>query len=158
MSAGINLIVLMTIIPYLTRLFVHRWRQRQSQADKNVTLICGIALVAGSLAIFLAPSPALLVLGQASVAFGIAMTTTARSFITSMVPPRYLTVLSSTVASVTYAGIIAGGPLLAAAFQWGLQAAPFWSGLPFLATAAMFAAATVGVLVARGGHSDLLDR
>lgn len=119
------------------------------QADKYITLISGMSLVVGCIFIFLAASSFILILGQILFAIGFAFTVTARSLLTAMVDQRHLGLVFTSVTAVTYAGLIAGGPLLATAFQWGLSLGRFWVGLPFLVTAILFSLATLAVFTAR---------
>ncbi|OQD60699.1 hypothetical protein PENPOL_c021G03643 [Penicillium polonicum] len=149
LRAGVNLLVLVTMIPALTRLFCNKWRCRQVQADKYITLISGMSLVVGCIFIFLAESSFILILGQILFAIGFAFTVTARSLLTAMVDQHHLGLVFTSVTAVTYAGLIAGGPLLATAFQWGLSLGRFWVGMPFLVTAILFSLATFAVFAAR---------
>lgn len=115
-------------------------------------MMSGCCLVIGSLLIFLSAHSFILILGQTFVALGFAFTVTARSFLTAMVDPRYMSLLYTSVTTVTYGGLIIGGPLLAAAFQWGLQLGSFWVGMPFLVTAILFSLATLAVAAARSRY------
>ncbi|KAJ5503320.1 MFS multidrug transporter [Penicillium fimorum] len=149
LRAGVNLLVLFTVVPALTRFLINQWRCRQTQADKYITSMSGLCLVIGSIFIFLAASPFALIIGQIFFAIGFAFTVTARSFLTAMVDQRHLGLLYTSVTAVTYAGFIVGGPLLASAFQWGLYLGGFWVGIPFLVTAILFLIATLAVSAAK---------
>ncbi|PQK17555.1 hypothetical protein BB8028_0008g00640 [Beauveria bassiana] len=148
LRAGINLVVLFWVIPHLVRFFTKQRGLVQWQADKYVTLISGVCLAVGSVLIFLSSNPLGLVLGQTFIALGFSFTVTARSFLTAMVEPRFLSLLYSGVTSVTYAGLIVGGPVFSTALKWGLKLGGIWIGLPFLVAAVLFTVATLTTLAA----------
>ncbi|KAM3486724.1 hypothetical protein MY8738_000218 [Beauveria namnaoensis] len=145
---GINLVVLFWVIPHLVRFFTKQRGLVQWQADKYVTLISGVCLAVGSVLIFLSADPLGLVLGQTLIALGFSFTVTARSFLTAMVEPRFMSLLYSGVTSVTYAGLIVGGPVFSTVFEWGLKLGGIWIGLPFLVAAVLFTVATLTTLAA----------
>ncbi|KAM0739785.1 hypothetical protein ACQRIT_004969 [Beauveria bassiana] len=148
LRAGINLVVLFWVIPHLVRFFTKQRGLVQWQADKYVTLISGVCLAVGSVLIFLSADPLGLVLGQTLIALGFSFTVTARSFLTAMVEPRFMSLLYSGVTSVTYAGLIVGGPVFSTVFEWGLKLGGIWVGLPFLVAAVLFTVATLTTLAA----------
>ncbi|OGM41898.1 MFS multidrug transporter [Aspergillus bombycis] len=147
LRSGINLVVLATLIPALKRLFTKFWRTRQTQSDKYITLISGLCLALGSFIIFLAASPGFLILGQIVSSIGFAFAVTAHSLLTAMVDPRHLGLANTGVTATNSVGHMAGGPLLATIFQWGLQMGGFWVGIPFLFTAALLSIATLAVSI-----------
>ncbi|OAA43932.1 MFS multidrug transporter [Beauveria brongniartii RCEF 3172] len=148
LRAGINLVVLFWVIPHLLRFFTKQRGLIQWQADKYVTLLSGVCLAIGSILIFLSANPLELVFGQTFIALGFSFTVTARSFLTAMVEPRFMSLLYSGVTSVTYAGLIVGGPVFSTAFQWGLKLGGIWIGLPFLVAAVLFTVAFLTTLAA----------
>jgi hypothetical protein len=149
LRAGISLVVLFAILPRLTHLFVTKRGFCGPQSDKFITVMSGASLVVGSSLIYAATHPRLLILGQVFIALGSAFTVTARSFITAMVEPQYLTLLYPSVITVTFLGFIVGGPIMAGALQWGLQVGGVWIGMPFLVTTVLSFMATLAVLPRR---------
>ncbi|KAJ5174143.1 MFS multidrug transporter [Penicillium canariense] len=147
LRSGINLLVLVTLIPTLKRLFTNSGRCGQAQSDKYITLISGACLALGSFIIFLAASPAVLILGQIFFAIGFSFTVTAHSFLTAMVDSHHLGLVNTGVTTANSVGHMAGGPLLASIFQWGLQLGHFWVGIPFLFTAVLLLIATLAVSI-----------
>lgn len=137
------MVVLFWVIPRLLRYLTKQRGLVQWQADKYITLISGVCLTIGSVLIFLSAHPLGVVLGQSFIALGFTFTVTARSFLTAMVDPWYMSLLYTSVTSVTYAGLIVGGPVFAAAFQWGLKLGGIWIGMPFLIAAVLFTVATL---------------
>lgn len=144
-----SLFVLFALVPALNRFFINHWRCSQEQADKNIALSSGLALIIGSILIFLAASPFLLILGKTFYAAGIAFTVAARSLLTAKVDKRHLGLVFTSLNVAMNAGIIIGGPLMTAAFQWGLHLGDFWVGIPFLVSAALFLMATLAVSAAK---------
>ncbi|EGX93797.1 MFS multidrug transporter, putative [Cordyceps militaris CM01] len=149
LRAGINLVVLFYVVPKLLRYLTCKRGLVQWKADKYVTFISSVCLTIGSILIFLSSHPLGAVIGQSFIALGFTFTVTARSLLTAMVEPRYVSLLYTSVTSVTYAGLVVGGPVFAAAFQWGLKIGGIWIGMPFLVTTALFLIITVIVYVVR---------
>jgi hypothetical protein len=110
-----------------------------------------VFLIVGSLTTFLAPTAVILVLSQILFALGFAFKITARSFITSLVEQKRLGALYTAIATISYAGILVGSPLLAASFSWGMRLGDFWSGLPFLIASGLFTLATLTISLAGTG-------
>lgn len=102
----------------------------------------------GSFIIFLAPSPSFLIIGQILSAVGFAFIVTAHSFLTAMVDPQYLGLANTAVSATNSVGHMAGAPLLAGIFQWGLSLGGFWVGIPFLFIAVLLSIATLAVSIA----------
>ncbi|KAK2594401.1 hypothetical protein QQS21_007907 [Conoideocrella luteorostrata] len=148
LRAGVNMFVIVVLIPCISRYLISKRGFRQSQTDKYITVISGLWLLVGSIFIFLSGSPLVLILGQISFAFGLAFPVTARSFLTTMVDQRHLSLLYTSITAAEYGGVMIGGPLLAGAFQWGLNLGGFWVGMPFLVIAVLFAVCTISVSVA----------
>lgn len=144
-----SLLVLFTLVPALNRFFINCWRCSQEQADKNIALGSGLCFIIGSIFLFLAPSPFFLILGKIFFAAGIPFTVTARSLLTAMVDKRHLGLVFTSVTVITNGGIIVGGPLMAAAFQWGLHLGHSWVGMPFLVSTVLFVVATLAVSAAK---------
>ncbi|ATY60309.1 MFS multidrug [Cordyceps militaris] len=149
LRAGINLVVLFYVVPKLLQYLTGKRGLVQWKADKYVTFISSVCLTIGSILIFLSSHPLGAVIGQSFIALGFTFTVTARSLLTAMVEPRYVSLLYTSVTSVTYAGLVVGGPVFAAAFQWGLKIGGIWIGMPFLVTTALFLIITVIVYVVR---------
>jgi NADH:ubiquinone oxidoreductase subunit 6 (subunit J) len=57
-----------------------------------------------------------------------------------MVEQRHLGTLYTVISVLSYTGVIAGEPLFAAAFRWGMSLghSEAWVGMPFLIAAACF--------------------
>lgn len=64
-----------------------------------------------------------------------------------MVDPQYLGLVNTAVSATNSVGHMAGAPLLAGIFQWGLSLGGFWIGIPFLFTAVLLSIATLAVSV-----------
>jgi hypothetical protein len=151
LRAGVNILVLFTFIPTITRFF-RRKGTDPSQIDKYLTVASGVLLALGSLLIFLAAAPVSLILGQILIALGFSFTVTARSMLTNLASRRHMGLVSTSVTIASYSAIAVGGPLLAWTFKVGLSFGEVWVGLPFLLDSALFALGTLSVLCARTGH------
>lgn len=66
-----------------------------------------------------------------------------------MAEQEHLGALYGAIAVFTYCGILAGGPLLALTFSWGMRIGGMWMGLPFLVAAGLFSFALMAVSFAR---------
>jgi uncharacterized membrane protein len=124
--------VVLVLFPALSTLLSRRLNLDAATKDKLLTQVSGVCLVLGSFTIFIGATPALLILGLAVFALGLAFTVTARSFVTAMIDQRHLGIIYTAISVMTYAGIVVGGPLLAATFKWGMMLSEFWLGLPYL--------------------------
>ena len=140
-----GLLVLFTLVPALKRFLTSHWRCSQEQADKTIALGSSLCIIIGSVFLFLAPSPFFLILGKIFFSAGIPFTVTARSLLTALVDKCHLGLVFTSVTVVMNGGIIVGGPLMAAAFQWGLHLGRFWVGMPFLVCAVLISMATLAV-------------
>ncbi|KAE8351280.1 major facilitator superfamily domain-containing protein [Aspergillus coremiiformis] len=149
LRAGVNLFVLVAVIPALSYVLTKRLQYDDAVKDKRLTQINGVCLIVGSAIIFLAASPPALVFGQAIFALGVAFSVTARSFLTGMVDPRHLGAVYTAVTAMLYGGLVIGSPLLAQALQLGLQLGGTWVGLPFLLAAVLFTLALGAVSAAK---------
>ena len=66
-----------------------------------------------------------------------------------MVDKQHLGVVFTSVTVALNVAIVVGGPIMAAAFQWGLHLGYFWVGMPFLVSMVLFVVATLAVAAAR---------
>jgi hypothetical protein len=141
LRAGVNLFVLVILMPALSQLILGASHLPVAYTDKTLTQINAAFLVIGSLTIFLAPSPPVMILGQILFALGSAFAVTARSLVTSLTEKKHLATVYTGVTVARYAGALAGAPLLATTFRWGLKWGNAWVGLPFLVVSGLFASA-----------------
>lgn len=148
--------VLYTLVPAVNRFSINYWKCSQEQADKNIALTSGLCLVIGSTSLFLAPSPLFLILGKVCFAAGIAFTITARSLLTAMVDKQHLGVVFTSVTVALNVAIVVGGPIMAAAFQWGLRLGYFWVGMPCLFGAVFSLMAMLAVASAKISQSNVM--
>ncbi|KAI1745725.1 major facilitator superfamily domain-containing protein [Xylaria scruposa] len=145
--AAINIVVLFALIPGVTRFF--RKKEVSSPLiDQYITVASGVLLAVGSVMIFAAETPAALISGQVVAAFGFSFSVTARSFVTTLVDPRYMGVLSTAVTIASHGALAVGGPFLAWTFKVGLGLGYAWFGMPFLVEGILFALGTVLMLLA----------
>ncbi|KAI9368149.1 hypothetical protein BJX61DRAFT_537483 [Aspergillus egyptiacus] len=151
LRAGVNLFVLVAVIPTLSHILVKRLNLNGVVKDKQITQMNALCLVLGSFLMFLAAAPETLVLGQTIFAFGFAFSVTARSFLAGMVDPAHIGAVFTGATTMLYAGLMIGGPMLAKMFQWGLQLGGIWVGLPFLLAALLFTLALGAISAARPG-------
>lgn len=154
LGVGINILLLLVLLPGLRHVFVSRRGFRASQSDKFITMLSGACLVIGSLFFFSArrPNPEVLVTGHVFAALGAAFTVTARSFLSAMAAQRHLTMLFASVAAVSSGGLIVGEPIMAAAYELGNSLPDFWFGMPFLLTAVLLGVATLAVAASQSRY------
>lgn len=145
LKAGVILIMLAVGIPALSSFMLHYLRLHETMKDKRIAQVSGSFLVAGAAAIFFASSSTPLICGQVLFCLGHGFGVPARSLVTSMVDQTHLTTVFTLISVMTYAGLFAGGPLLAAMFQWGMRLGELWVGMPFLVSGGCFAFALLAV-------------
>ncbi|KAM4064466.1 major facilitator superfamily protein [Hirsutella rhossiliensis] len=156
LRAGINLLVLIFLIPALSSVLLRRFRMREIAKDTLLAQSSSVLLALGSGTIFLAKSWQPLLAGQLLFSLGYAFAVPARSVVTSMVEPRQLGTVYTSIAVLTYAGLLTGGPLLARCFKWGLSMGEAWLGMPFLIACGFFLLSLAAVsLAARQKHDGL---
>lgn len=132
--------VLTVLIPALSAFLMRRPGMHETVKDKRIAQLSGLFLVIGSATVARARSWMLLVLGQVAYSCGYAFAVPTRSLVTGMVEQRHLGTLYTVISVLTYIGVIAGEPLFAAAFRWGMSLgdSEAWIGMPFLIAAACF--------------------
>ena len=73
-----------------------------------------------------------------------------------MVDKHHLGVVFTSVTVLLNVAIVVGGPIMAAAFQWGLHLGYFWVGMPCLFSAGFFVMATLAVVSAKTSQSNVM--
>lgn len=132
--------VLTFLIPALSSFLMRRPGVHETVKDKRIAQLSGLFLVIGSAMVARARSWISLVLGQVVYSCGYAFALPTRSLVTGMVEQRHLGTLYTVISVLSYTGVIAGEPLFAAAFRWGMSLgdSEAWVGIPFLIAAACF--------------------
>ena len=85
----------------------------------------------GFLVIGAAPNVPLLGIGLVLLVLGGGTLLCMRSLITSLVEPHHIARLYNAISVLDTLGLMTGGPIMAACFQWGMRAGGAWIGLPF---------------------------
>ncbi|POR31342.1 Uncharacterized protein TPAR_08440 [Tolypocladium paradoxum] len=145
LRAGVNLVVLAVLIPAISSILLRRLQVQEIVKDQFLAQASSLLLALGSGTIFLARSWPPLLCGQLLFSLGFAFAVPARSLVTSMVEQKHLGAVYTTIAVLTYAGVLTGRPLLARAFQWGLELGEAWMGMPFLIASGCFVLALLAV-------------
>jgi MFS family permease len=144
LRGGVNLIVLLILVPLLSKLLL--WlKMNPAMKDLRLSQGSGLLLTVGSIIMFLAPVPAILILGLVIFALGSTFHLTARSLVTSLVVSDHVATLYSAIAVVTSGGMLVAGPLLANTYRWGMQLGENWIGLPFLVAASLYLLALLAI-------------
>lgn len=133
-----SLVVLTIIVPGVANVLARRLLLSPRVIEKRLAQTSCLLLAYGSLAIFLAQSPWIVILGCAFTALGSSCNTLARSFVTSLIRPDCLGAAYTGITVATYGGSLASGPILARIFHWGLKIGGPWTGLPFLVASGLF--------------------
>lgn len=105
----------------------------------------GILSILGFFAIFIAPTPAILISGLVILSIGTAFLVTTRSLATTLVLPDHVGTLYSAIAIAQGLGILVSGPLFANFFRLGMHLGTAWLGLPFLQAALFFVVAVAAI-------------
>ncbi|EED22271.1 conserved hypothetical protein [Talaromyces stipitatus ATCC 10500] len=136
-AAG-NLLVLTILLPTLSEFLARRAHLDRAAKDKRLSQISVVTVILGYLLIFVADSPVELSAEVILSALVSAFTVTARSTLSSLVDQKYLATVYIGLSVMAYSGIVAGGPLLASSFRWGMKLGGFWIGLPFIVAAGLY--------------------
>lgn len=145
LRAGVILVVLAVGIPVLSGFMLRYLHLHETVKDKRIAQVSGCFLVAGAAAIFFASSSIPLISGQILFCLGHAFAVPARSLVASMVEQDHLGAVFTLISVMTYIGLLAGGPILAAMFKWGMTLGNFWMGMPFLVSGICFSFALLSV-------------
>lgn len=159
LRAGVNLLVLVFLIPALSNVLLQRFKLREIIKDTLLAQSSSVLLALGSGTIFLAKAWELLLAGQLLYSLGYAFAVPARSVVTRMVEPTHLGTVYTAISVLTYAGVLTGGPLLARCFKLGLRMGETWMGLPFLVACGCFllSLAAVSLAAVQQRDSDLSE-
>lgn len=111
----------------------------------------GILSIIGFAAIFLAPTPAILVGGQIILSIGSSFLVTTRSLATALVLPDHVGTLYSVIAIAQSVGVLVAGPLFVNLFRLGMHLGNAWMGLPFLQASLFFVMAVAAICRIRLG-------
>ncbi|KAM7192298.1 Major facilitator superfamily domain containing protein [Rhypophila sp. PSN 637] len=143
LGAGVQVLNLLVLLPLCSNFLLARFQLHETSKDKVITQTSGVLLVVGSILMFFAHSWVELVAGQLLSHIGYAFTLPLRSIVTSMVDKSQLGALYMGISVLTYGGAMAGNPIAARLFKWGMQVGDgdFWMGLPYLVAAGCFAIA-----------------
>lgn len=117
----------------------------ETTKDKRIAQVSASFLVAGAAVIFFASTSTPLIGGQVLFCLGHAFAVPVRSLVASMVEQEHLGAVFTLISVMTYIGLLAGGPLLAAMFKWGMTLGEFWMGMPFLISGVCFSFALLSV-------------
>ncbi|KJZ71682.1 hypothetical protein HIM_08920 [Hirsutella minnesotensis 3608] len=148
LRAGVNLLVLIFLIPALSNVLLRRFKMREIVKDTLLAQSSSVLLALGSGTIFLAKSWQPLLAGQILFSLGYAFAVPVRSVVTRMVETSQLGTAYTAMEVLTYAGVLIGGPLLARCFKLGLSMGETWLGLPFLVACACFSLSLAAVSLA----------
>ncbi|KAK3991434.1 major facilitator superfamily domain-containing protein [Cladorrhinum sp. PSN332] len=146
--AGVGLLVLAVLLPLLSSFLLVRFNLHESLKDKRIAQASGVFLSLGAATLFLSNSWLPLFAGQVIFAVGFAYTATTRSLLASTVDEKQRGTAFTALSVFMQAGFLAGSPLLAAAFTWGLKLGDAWSGMPFLVAAVVSVIGTLAVSAA----------
>ncbi|KAE8552481.1 hypothetical protein EYB25_003859 [Talaromyces marneffei] len=149
LRAGGNLRVLTILLPALSEFLARRAQLDRAARDKRASQISVITVILGHLLIFVADSPVELSAGVILSALVSAFTVTARSTLSSLIDQKYLATVYTGLSVMAYSGVVAGGPLLASSFRWGMKLGGFWMGLPFIVAADLYVIILLVIPMAR---------
>jgi MFS family permease len=129
---GVQTVFLAVILPWGTAATASFYGT--PDANNNIDLARVLQLILALGLILLASSPGLsaTTVALALIALGSGAILLIRSFVTTLVKPDEIGKLYSVISFVDTIGAMAGAPLLACLFEYGLDLGNSWSGLPFL--------------------------
>ncbi|OOQ84586.1 MFS transporter [Penicillium brasilianum] len=137
LKGTINLITLLLILPRLST-----WLSRRmswSPAVKDLRIVQGSAwiLTLGMTLMGFAALPELFISGLCLFALGWGFYSALRSLATALVSPSQVGVLNSGIGLAQSLGSLVAGPILAAAFGYGLRQGGMGMGLPYMVAATL---------------------
>jgi hypothetical protein len=147
--AGINLLLLLILLPFISEYLLHSRKLSAPAKDLLLLKISGTLLAIGSFMVSLAWTPGLLVAGLTFLALGSAFQLLARSLAAAVVSTTERGFLFTAIAVVTGIGQFFAGPVLANAFRKGMDIGGWAIGLPFMITGGLYILATLAVFLVR---------
>ncbi len=144
-----NLVILLSVLPAISWWLVSRRGMSGLAKDLLLARVSGVLLVLGSLWIALATNGYWLAVGLVLFSSGGGINSLIRSLANALVEEHHVGILNTLVSIIDQIALMIGGPLLATTLSLGFQMGGVWVGLPFMCSALMFAASTLGVMVFR---------
>ncbi|KAJ5419500.1 uncharacterized protein N7487_003050 [Penicillium crustosum] len=140
-----SLLTYSILMPGLSGLAIRYLNLHGKYRDHVMSKWSGILSIIGFAAIFLAPTPAILVGGQIILSIGSSFLVTTRSLATALVLPDHVGTLYSVIAIAQSVGVLVAGPLFANLFRLGMHLGNAWMGLPFLQASLFFVVAVAAI-------------
>ncbi|GJP90785.1 hypothetical protein AlacWU_03684 [Aspergillus niger] len=134
----INLLTLLVLLPKLSDWLRRHLSFSPVLTDLRVVQWSAWILTLGMALMAIASQPPLFVFGVCLLAFGWGFYSALRSLATALVLPSQVGVLNTAIGLSQSIGSMVSGPILAAAFQRGVNQDGFWMGLPYLLAAVLF--------------------
>ncbi|KAE9972149.1 hypothetical protein EG328_005163 [Venturia inaequalis] len=153
--SGLILVLNLVLWPLLTWLFRTKWRFHPQKADLLLSRSSVLIMSVGFLFIALAPTLPLVVVAMIFNTFGWGLTLFLRSLLTSLVEGHHVARLNSFLGIFDTTGLMVGSPLLALAFEKGVELGGVWIGLPFFGCAAV--TGLIGFFLAFVGEVGLVN-
>lgn len=153
--SGLILILNLLLWPSLTDLFRTRWKYHPQKRDLLLSRLSVFIMSVGFLFIALAPTLPLVVAAMVLNTFGWGVTLFLRSLMTSLVEGHHVARLNSFLGIFDTTGLMVGSPLLAIAFEKGVEMGGWWVGLPFFGCAAV--TGLIGFFLAFVGKVGILN-
>jgi hypothetical protein len=153
--SGLVLLLYLIIMPSLNHLFRTRWKYHAQRADLLLSRSSVLIMSIGFLFIALAPTLPLLMVAMVVNTLGWGLTLFLRSLMTSLVEGHHVARLNSLLGVFDTTGLMIGSPLLAIAFEKGMEMGGWWIGLPFLGCVAV--TVVIGLLLAFVGRVGFVN-
>ncbi|KAK0625822.1 major facilitator superfamily domain-containing protein [Immersiella caudata] len=147
----INIILLLVILPGLSRLLVSSTTPLQlSPARRDLVLaqVSAIFLAVGAF-LLAGPSVSLVIAGLALNTLGSGLSSLCRSLATTYVDAQHTTSLYSLISIADVIGSLYAGPSLAWLFHTGMRLGGLWLGLPYVGLASLLALAAMALAFVR---------
>lgn len=153
--SGLILVLNLVLWPLLTWLLRTKWRLHPQKADLLLSHFSVLIMSIGFLFIALAPTLPLVVAAMMFNTLGWGLTLFLRSLMTSLVEGHHVARLNSFLGIFDTTGLMVGSPLLALAFEKGVEMRGLWIGLPYFGCAAV--TGLIGVFLAFVGKVGLVN-
>jgi MFS family permease len=141
----VNIILLLAIIPLLSKMLVDRFGMSSTRRDLLLSQSSVLVLVAGSIFIAGSPTISMTILGLIIWTLGTGFTALTRSLITTLVDKQHVGRLYAAISIVETVGALLAGPMLNGLYTVGLKKGGGWIGLPFYGLAVICGIGSVGV-------------
>lgn len=137
------------LVPLLSSYLTLRQHCSAAEKDLCISRVSAVFGVLGYFLVFVAPTPAPLIIGTLMMSLSMPFVISVMSVATSFVSAEHVATLYSAMSVTNSLGTLAAGPTFAKLFEVGMRLGLEWSGLPFAVGSLIYIVVLIPVLCIR---------